>query len=90
MTPPAYPHQIEARKWLSDSNRPRAMLADEAGCGKCRPLLESAIEPVLIVAPAMVINSGTWDDEIALWTPGIDDPTKPLETADGAMAPLPR
>lgn len=70
--PPEYPHQIEAREWLSDPSRPRAMLADEAGCGKCRPLLESAIEPVLVVAPAMVINSGTWDDEIALWTPDID------------------
>lgn len=30
------------------------------------------MEPVLVVAPAMVINSGTWDDEIARWTPDLD------------------
>ena len=66
------PHQTEAIEWLSDSSRPRAMLADEAGCGKSLPLLKAAMEPVLIVAPAMVINSGTWDDEIEKWASGID------------------
>lgn len=35
-------------------------------------MLEAAIEPVLIVAPAMVLESGTWDDELAKWAPGME------------------
>jgi hypothetical protein len=34
--------------------------------------LLAATEPVLIMAPAMVLESGTWDDEIARWAPGIE------------------
>jgi SNF2 family DNA or RNA helicase len=63
-------HQIYGIDWLYD--RPRALLADEPGLGKSAQLLYAAKEPVLILAPAMVIDGGTWDDEIAKWTPGID------------------
>lgn len=69
-SPSLKPYQVEGVNWLRDN--PRALLADEAGLGKSVQLLEAAIEPVLIVAPAMVLEAGTWDDEIAKWTPGID------------------
>lgn len=68
--PSLRPFQADGVKWLTE--RPHALLADEMGLGKTRQLLESAVEPVLVVAPAMVIDSGNWDDEIARWTPGLD------------------
>jgi hypothetical protein len=64
------PHQIEGIDWMSDL--PRTLLADEAGLGKTAQLLKSAVEPVVVVAPAMVLASGTWDDEVEKWAPGID------------------
>lgn len=63
-------HQIDGIRWLRD--RERSLLADEPGLGKSAQLLYAAKEPVLILAPAMVLDSGTWDDEIAKWAPGID------------------
>lgn len=63
-------HQVSGIEWLLE--RDTALLADEPGLGKSRMLLEAAVEPVLIVAPAMVLESGTWDDEIEKWAPGID------------------
>lgn len=63
-------HQVEGIDWLRD--RPRALLADEPGLGKTAQLLLSAKEPILAVAPAMVLDSGTWDDEIEKWAPGAD------------------
>lgn len=63
-------HQVKGVQWLRD--RPRALLADEPGLGKTAQLLGAAIEPVLVVAPAMVLESGTWNDEIEKWAPGID------------------
>lgn len=70
VAPPLLQHQVEGIEWLQ--HRPRALLADEAGLGKSAQALLVAEEPVLIVAPAMILESGTWDDEIALWSPGID------------------
>jgi SNF2 family DNA or RNA helicase len=71
VAPPLLEHQVEGIEWLR--SHPRALLADEAGLGKsAQLLLSTAKEPVLIVAPAMVLESGTWDNEIALWAPGID------------------
>lgn len=64
------PHQVSGIKWLNTFDR--ALLADEAGLGKSAQLLWSAREPALIVAPAMVIEGGTWDDEIEKWASGID------------------
>lgn len=53
--------------------RDRALLADEPGLGKTIQLLMSGKEPFLVVAPAMVLEAGTWDDEIVKWFPdGID------------------
>ena len=64
------PHQTDGIEWMGD--RPSSLLADEAGLGKTAQLLRAAVEPVLVVAPAMVLSSGTWDDEIAKWTPDMD------------------
>lgn len=64
------PHQVSGIEFLSD--RPAALLADEAGLGKSAQLIRAAEEPVVIVAPAMVLESGTWDDEIEKWAPGVD------------------
>lgn len=68
--PAARPYQVAGTAWLRE--RPHSYLGDEPGLGKSRQLLEAATEPALIVAPAMVIDSGTWDDEIARWAPGLD------------------
>lgn len=68
--PPLKDYQHDGISWMEE--RPRTLLADEAGLGKSVQLLEVAKEPVLIVAPAMVLESGTWDDEIEKWTPGIE------------------
>jgi SNF2 family DNA or RNA helicase len=65
-----YAYQDDGIAWLRQ--HPHAFLGDEPGLGKTRQLLLAAVEPVLVVAPAMVIDSGTWDDEIAKWAPGID------------------
>ena len=58
------PFQREGVDWLIHTLR--ALLADEPGLGKSAQLLKAAVEPVIIVAPAMVLESGTWDDEIAV------------------------
>lgn len=64
------PYQVEGVEWLLQ--RERAILADEAGLGKSVQMLRAATEPVLVVAPAMVLNAGTWDDEVEKWAPGMD------------------
>lgn len=49
--------------------RPRAFLADEMGLGKSSQMLLASEGRTLVVAPAMVLDGGTWRDEIARWTP---------------------
>ena len=63
-------HQITAIEFLRAHER--ALLADQPGLGKSRPALEAAVEPVLIVGPAMVLTGGVWDDEIEKWCSGLD------------------
>lgn len=63
-------HQLDGIDWLRQ--RDRALLADEPGLGKTVQLLHAAKEPVLAIAPAMVLDSGTWDDEVARWAPDLD------------------
>ena len=58
-------HQKEGVQFLREHSR--ALLADEPGLGKSRMALEAATPPVLIVAPAMVIDGGVWDDELEKW-----------------------
>lgn len=68
--PDLFDHQREGIEWLQ--SRTHSILADEPGLGKSAQQLLAAVEPVLVIAPAMILDSGTWDDEIARWTPGID------------------
>lgn len=50
----------------------RALLGDEPGLGKSRQLLLAAEGRTLVIAPAMVLDGGVWDDEIAKWRPDLD------------------
>ncbi len=63
-------HQVDGIDWLRE--HPRCLLADEPGLGKTVQLLHAAKEPVLAIAPAMVLVSGTWDDEVDRWAPDLD------------------
>lgn len=67
---PRLEHQEEGVRFLEEFER--SALFDEPGLGKSRQLLESAVEPVLAIAPAMVIDGGVWDDEIEKWVSGMD------------------
>jgi hypothetical protein len=40
--------------------------------GKSAQALLAAVEPVLVIAPAMVLDGAVWDDEVTKWTPGKD------------------
>jgi SNF2 family DNA or RNA helicase len=66
--PDPRPYQVEGREFLID--RGRALLADEPGLGKSRQLIEAAQGRTLVVAPAMVLDGGTWVDEIDKWADG--------------------
>jgi SNF2 family DNA or RNA helicase len=48
---------------------PRAFLADEMGLGKSAQMILSSEGKTLVIAPAMVLDGGTWRDEIAKWCP---------------------
>jgi SNF2 family DNA or RNA helicase len=61
-------HQRAGVEFLK--HRPRAALFDEPGLGKSAQALLAAVEPVLVVAPAMILDGGVWDDEIERWCPG--------------------
>lgn len=69
--PDARPYQVQGRDWLVDVER--GFLGDEPGLGKSRQLIEAARGTTLVVAPAMVLDGGTWDDEIEKW----GDPRNP-------------
>lgn len=78
-------------------SRGRAMLGDEAGLGKTRQLLMAAEGRTLVIAPAMILDSGTWDAEVARWRPDLDVTTVPytslcdrVKTGNGSgTKPLP-
>lgn len=65
-----YEFQDDGIDWLQ--SRSRALLGDEPGLGKSRQLLLAAQGKTLVVAPAMVLDAGVWDDEIAKWRPDLD------------------
>lgn len=65
-----YEFQDDGIAFLRDN--PRALLGDEPGLGKSRQLLLAAVPPVLVVAPAMVLDGGVWQDEHKRWTPDLD------------------
>lgn len=64
-------HQREGIEWIRTVKR--GLLGDEPGLGKSRQAIEAFDGGRnLIIAPAMVINGGTWRDELEKWssTPG--------------------
>ena len=70
MPPKLMAHQTAGVSFLQEHTR--AALLDDPGCGKTAQALRAAIEPVLVVAPAMIINGDVWTDEIEKWAPGLD------------------
>ena len=65
--PPMLPHQRFAVDWLQHVNR--GLLGDEPGLGKTRTAIEAygGRDRVLVIAPALILNSGTWQAEVAKW-----------------------
>lgn len=80
--PPRRPYQDVGVGWLSMVGR--GILADEMGLGKSRQLIEASQGPTLVVAPAMVLAGGTWDDEITRWA---DDPGRFTQVAYTDLSP---
>lgn len=69
--PPLRPYQVAGVQFLRD--RPRAYLADDPGLGKTRQLIQASRGDTLVLAPAMVLDGGTWTSEVAKWG---DDPDR--------------
>lgn len=69
--PPLKEFQRENVEWIRKEKR--GLLADEPGLGKSRSALEGfhGVGRVLIVAPAMVLQAGVWNEEVEKW--GDDD-----------------
>jgi SNF2 family DNA or RNA helicase len=60
-------HQKEGVEWIRKVKR--GLLGDEPGLGKSRQAIEAFDGGRnLIIAPAMVINGGTWRDELERWS----------------------
>lgn len=67
---PMLKHQIGDVKFIQEGMR--VLLANEPGTGKSRSAITATVGArTLVVAPSMVIASGTWKDEIEKWA---DDP----------------
>jgi SWI/SNF-related matrix-associated actin-dependent regulator 1 of chromatin subfamily A len=66
-SPPARPYQSEGSAWLRRVGR--GLLADDMGLGKSRTMLDAADGDTLVLAPAMVLQGGTWTDEHTRWRP---------------------
>ena len=71
-----YPYQETGVEFLRA--RKRAYLADEMGLGKTVQMITASQGNTLVVAPAMIIDSGTWTNEIEKWA---DDPDRFTVTA---------
>lgn len=74
--PELYPYQQAGVEFLR--NNDRAYLGDEMGLGKTVQLIRGSVGRTLVVAPAMLVDSGTWQREIDLWA---DDPSRFTVTA---------
>lgn len=78
--PSLRPYQAEGVSFLERVGR--GFLADEPGLGKTRQLIEASRGSTLAVAPAMVLDGGTWTDEVARWA---DDPGRFTSAAFSAL-----
>lgn len=68
--PEPRPYQTDGIKFLQD--RGRAFLGDEPGLGKTVQALRAASGQTLIAAPSMVLDGGTWSDEVDKWCDTFD------------------
>lgn len=65
--PPLADHQRQGIDWIRKHKR--GLLADPPGLGKTRVAIEAFDGArVLVVAPSLVINGGTWEDELNKWS----------------------
>lgn len=71
-----YPYQEAGVEFLR--SRSRAYLGDEMGLGKTAQLIRASEGRTLVVAPAMLVDTGTWEGEVARWS---DDPSRFTITA---------
>lgn len=69
--PELRPYQREGVEFLRQNRR--AYLGDEMGLGKTAQLVTASEGRTLVVAPATIVSSGSWDDEIVTWS---DDPSR--------------
>lgn len=69
--PTLRPYQAEGVEFLRRWDR--AYLADEMGLGKTAQLVSASVGRTLVVAPATIVASGSWADEIETWS---DDPSR--------------
>lgn len=74
--PKLRPYQEEGVKFLQ--SRKRAYLADEMGLGKSAQLIRASVGKTLIIAPATLVDSKTWENEVNKWA---DDPSRFTITA---------
>lgn len=94
--PPLRPYQKDGVEFLRST--PRAYLADDPGLGKSRQMIEATEGRTLVVAPAMIMDSGTWTAEVNRWADDPSrfhfatytnltgrEPTKPRRKPDGTM-----
>jgi len=66
MDAPLLAHQAEAVEWIRGVGR--GLLGDEPGLGKTRTAIEAFDGGrVLVIAPSLILESGTWSDELAKW-----------------------
>lgn len=71
-----YPYQVAGVEFLR--SRRRAYLADEMGLGKSAQMICASQGRTLIVAPATLVDSKTWKNQVDLWA---DDPSRFTITA---------
>lgn len=69
--PPLRPYQVAGVRWLEAVGC--GLLADEMGLGKSRMLIEASKGETLVVMPSMLLDSGSWAQQVALWG---DDPSR--------------
>lgn len=71
-----YPYQQVGVNFLRSQKR--AYLADEMGLGKSAQMIRASVGRTLIVAPATLVDSKTWQGQVDLWA---DDPSRFTITA---------
>jgi SWI/SNF-related matrix-associated actin-dependent regulator 1 of chromatin subfamily A len=74
--PPMRPYQREGAAFLRKYGR--AFLADDMGLGKSRQMIEASEGKTLVIAPAMLLDTNTWTNEINKWA---DDPERFTQVA---------